>query len=397
MQEKILFVDDDANLLEGFQRQLRKQFSIETALGGEQALAAICSRGPFAVVVADMRMPSMDGIQLLRKVRAVAPDTVRMMLTGNADQQTAIDAVNEGSIFRFLTKPCPQEALTRALRAGIEQYRLIVAEKELLEKTLIGSIKVLTEILSLSDPQAFGRALKLKKYAQEVAGFLGYEEVWELQMAAMLVRIGHVVIPAEITRRAQDGCCLSEQEMEMLARVPEISRDLLVRIPRLEPVAEIVYYHERRYAEAASHAYPLVDAQIPRGARILKILTDLIEIEAVGTSRTAAFRILRTRNGWYDPEILNALNAYFAPNPAGSNEAEASEGMEEAPPISGETIFSNELQVGDMLLADIETGEGTLLLAAGHVVTELSLEKLRNYFSLGASLEHPTLLVRPNT
>src|SRR5689334_1278964 len=107
VQEKILFVDDDANLLEGFQRQLRKQFSIETAIGGEQALAALCSRGPFAVIVADMRMPSMDGIQLLRKVRAVAPDTVRMMLTGNADQQTAIDAVNEGSIFRFLNKPCP--------------------------------------------------------------------------------------------------------------------------------------------------------------------------------------------------------------------------------------------------------------------------------------------------
>src|SRR5713226_8642213 len=105
MTTKILCVDDDAHILAAYQRQLRKQFEIDVAQGGEQALESIVSRGPYAVVLSDMRMPGMNGIQFLCRAQEIAPNSVRMMLTGNADQQTAMDAVNEGNIFRFLTKP----------------------------------------------------------------------------------------------------------------------------------------------------------------------------------------------------------------------------------------------------------------------------------------------------
>ena len=135
MSQKILLVDDDPNILQGFKRQLRKQFQIETALGGKEGLEAVVKSGPFAVIVSDMQMPEMDGIQFLNAVRQVAPDSVRVMLTGNADQKTATDAVNDGHIFRFLTKPCSPEAFSKSLEAGIEQYRLITAERELLSKT----------------------------------------------------------------------------------------------------------------------------------------------------------------------------------------------------------------------------------------------------------------------
>ena len=93
MSEKILCVDDDPRILQAFQRQLRKQFHIETAPGGAEGLEAIASSGPFAVIVSDMRMPGMDGIQFLSAVKERAPESVRIMLTGNADQQTAVDAV----------------------------------------------------------------------------------------------------------------------------------------------------------------------------------------------------------------------------------------------------------------------------------------------------------------
>ncbi|HUL31620.1 MAG TPA: response regulator, partial [Thermodesulfobacteriota bacterium] len=119
MENKILFVDDDANLLASYERQLRKQFPIETSLGVKEGLVAIKERSPYAVVVSDLRMPEMDGIQFLSKVREITPDTVRMMLTGYADLQNTIDAVNEGNIFRFLTKPCSPETLVKSLSAGI--------------------------------------------------------------------------------------------------------------------------------------------------------------------------------------------------------------------------------------------------------------------------------------
>ena len=129
MTDQILCVDDDALVLKGYQRALRR-FSLDVALGPEQALAAIVRRGPYAVVVSDMRMPHMNGLTLLAEIRKLAPDTVPMMLTGDADQQAARAAVQQGRVFRFLTKPCPPDALANALEDGLEQYRLIVAQRQ---------------------------------------------------------------------------------------------------------------------------------------------------------------------------------------------------------------------------------------------------------------------------
>src|SRR6185369_9959485 len=129
MSKKILCVDDDPNILEGFQRNLRKRFSIDIALGGDPALALIAKQGPYAVIVADMQMPGMNGVEFLVKAREKTPQTVRIMLTGNADQQTAVEAVNQGHVFQFLNKPCPPEMLAGALENGLRQYQLITAEK----------------------------------------------------------------------------------------------------------------------------------------------------------------------------------------------------------------------------------------------------------------------------
>ncbi len=134
MRDRVLFVDDEASILDGFRRSLHDQFSVSTAIGGEEGLADIRVNGPFAVVVSDMRMPGMDGAQFLAHVRERAPDSVRILLTGYADLNTAIDAVNRGSIFRFLTKPCPRPILVDAIRKGLEQHHATLAEKELLKK-----------------------------------------------------------------------------------------------------------------------------------------------------------------------------------------------------------------------------------------------------------------------
>jgi DNA-binding NtrC family response regulator len=132
--DKILLVDDDPSVLEALQRQFRKQFSLHTASGGEEGLTMVRVKGPYAVVVSDCRMPALDGIQLLGLVRKIAPDTVRMMLTGNNDLHTAMEAVNQGEIFRFLTKPCAPEIFSKALEDGIKQYQRNLFKKT--EKTV---------------------------------------------------------------------------------------------------------------------------------------------------------------------------------------------------------------------------------------------------------------------
>ena len=122
MKGKVLLVDDDAMILAGLKRKLRNQFRIETALSGEEGLRKIDENGPYAVIVSDYFMPGMNGIEFLCRVKETDPDSVRMMLTGSADMSTAIQAVNEGSIFQFHPKPCPADTLGKAIQSGVDAY-----------------------------------------------------------------------------------------------------------------------------------------------------------------------------------------------------------------------------------------------------------------------------------
>ena len=169
---------------------------LEVAMGGPQALQALEHHGPFAVMVADMHMPGMSGLDVLEEAARTAPDTVRIMLTGNLDQKTAMDAVNLGRVFRFLTKPCDARQLADAIRAGLRQHQLLVAEQELLEHTLMGSLQVLTDLLSNLDPEFFGRGRLLRERAVAMARELRFEAEWDLQTAALLLPIGRTALSA---------------------------------------------------------------------------------------------------------------------------------------------------------------------------------------------------------
>ncbi|MCC5023297.1 MAG: response regulator [Candidatus Synoicihabitans palmerolidicus] len=143
---KILFVDDGPMVLAAFRRSLRYQVEFDTVVERAEVLA-LKEHTRYAVVVADMTMPRMRGVVLLEKVRQLFPETVRVMLTGNADQVTAVDAVNRGQVFRFIHKPCPAESLLPILREALTHHQVLSAEHELLENTLFGIMRVMSEIL----------------------------------------------------------------------------------------------------------------------------------------------------------------------------------------------------------------------------------------------------------
>jgi len=136
---RILFVDDDQAVLDSLRRSLCRCYDVATARGPVEGLAVLAEKGPFAVVVSDLRMPGMDGVEFLRRTKAACPSAVAIMLTGHGDLTAAMSAVNEGHIFRFLTKPCPIPTLSRALDAALEHYQLAATERELLRVTLENS------------------------------------------------------------------------------------------------------------------------------------------------------------------------------------------------------------------------------------------------------------------
>ena len=363
MAEKILFVDDEPNVLAAYERQLRKQFEVVTMEGGEAGLRAIMESGPYAVVVSDFRMPNMDGIKFLSCVKEVSPDTVRMILTGYADMQTAIEAVNEGNIFRFLTKPCPPESLTKAILAGMEQYRLVCAERELLEQTLKGAIQTLTELLGLVNPEAFGRCSRIRKRVRSVALHMGLSDLWQYETAAMLSQIGGVVVPEMTLLRMYRGENLSGEESQLFEMHPMVGSDIVAKIPRMEPVARMIGYQEKRFDGSGVPRDPIQGEEIPMGARILKVVLDFDILEAKGWTQERALEDLKGRIGWYDREVLHALEAVLD---AG--------GMERT-----RVVVVKDLECDMVLTEDIVSDSGILLISKGLEMNNLILTGLRNF------------------
>jgi response regulator RpfG family c-di-GMP phosphodiesterase len=381
MSAEILFVDDNPDVLEGFQRSLKREFKVATAMGGAAALALIRAGGSYGVVVADMRMPEMNGVEFLVELEKTAPDTIRMMLTGNADQRTATDAVNKGHIFRFLSKPCPRDELVQALRAGLKQHELVTAERDVLEKTLNGTARILSEILATHDAFAFGKSHRLRAHMRAFARHLDLRRTWDLELAAMLSQIGCVTIPQAVLERFRAGRPLERAESEMMERIPQIGHDLLSNIPRLESVAAVVLYQNKNFDGTGFPADEIAGEDIPIGARILRVLEDLLVLEPVTDSKAKALEGMARFPGRHDPRVVEAVAAVFDVC------------LERTAPseIPSRPVWIKDLRVGSTLASAARTREGLLLVPAGAQISPMLLAKLRNFAELG-ELEQPMLM-----
>lgn len=363
VRARVLFVDDDSDFLAAIARNLRSsQFEVSIVPNAATGLETLEKKGPFAVLVSDLRMPGMSGVELLRNARRVAPDTTRVLFTGQLDIEHALTAVNEGAIFRFLIKPCPIIVVATTVRAAAEQHRLVTSERVLLEQTLRGSIEALTEVLALASPLAFGRAARVRETLLLLAKAMGVEDQWQIEIAAMLSQVACVTLPPPTLEKVYKGEDLNEQEMGMIGRLPGITEQVLSHIPRLEGVMEILRFSQKRYDGGGLAANGRAGDDLPWGARALRIVLDLDRLENKLESRAAAIQVMAERKGWYDPWMIETLRA-LRPERMGAE-------ICELPLIA--------LAPGMVLAKDIRTRTGMLYMARGQAVTPGALEKLRN-------------------
>ncbi len=379
MVPKILLVDDDEAILEGYRRNLRKHFDLDVAMDGAAALKRLASETPYAVIAADMHMPGLSGLELLRQVRELSPETTRIMITGDADQRTAADAVNHGQVFRFLAKPCDPAGLIEALDAGVRQNQLVRAEKDLLEQTLSGAVEAMTELLSAVDPKAFGSAQLLKYRAVRVARILKVEREWEIGLAALLSPIGRLTLSPRFLRGSNP---LPTEERALLERVPEFGARLIRRIPRLEQVAEMVLYQAKGFDGSGFPADAVQGLSLPLGARILKPLADVIRDEQDRDLGYALDRLL-ARRLQYDPEILQVVKDF----------TEAEMGLNSVHRAPGIPMPLDQLQEGQVLAAQVVTEDGMIVLLPGIRLSLGHIQLLQNLAEL-LNLREP-ILIRP--
>ena len=362
-KSKILVADDEERSLRLIEALLLPLgYEVILARDGEEALQKVQETAPDLILL-DIMMPEMDGFQVAGRLKEEEETSIIpiVMVTALKEVRDRVKALEAGAD-DFLSKPVDKTELKARVQSLLRVKAYHMAERELLEKTLSGSIKILTEVLSLVKPTAFGRALRTSRIMQKLMAQLGVKSSWVFELAAMLSQIGCVVIPAEVVEKKYRNEVLSPEESRLFDSHPQIGHDLIANIPRLEEVAEIIAYQEKKYNGQGMPRDGRKGEAIPLGARILHVALALDTLLSSDQNMKEALEEMRQRTGCYDPGVIKALAAIV------KSEAEH------------EILSVNldQLQFNMILAEDVVTETGSLFVAKGQEVTPSLRTRLRN-------------------
>ena len=354
---KLLCVDDEPRVVHGLERHLRERYEVLTATSGAEGIDRLAQNKDLAIVISDMRMPEMDGAVFLRHVHSVRPNAVRILLTGHADIQAAIKAINQGQIFRFLTKPCPPDELLGVMSEAERQYELVMTEKHLLQQTLVGCMKALADMMSLANPEVMGRAVRLKRRVCAIAKELQLERRWQVEAAALFSQLGSLCLPAATVRKLAGADPLEELEWRDVESSARAANRLIAQVPRLEPVSRLLDL-------ALGLESPDKADEAQRGpVELLRLAIDLDSLEFNGASAETALQTLRER-ATYPDELLDAVARVM------SRSRET---------LRYTSVPLTQLRAGMVLDEDILTQRGVLIAPRGCEVTSSFLEHIRKF------------------
>lgn len=364
---RLLVIDDDQSILQALRRVHGRRYELELFDDPRAAVASVQDGNDFMAVFCDYQMPGLNGAECLAQIQTQNPEISRVLLTGNNDLETAVDAINRGAIFRFLRKPCDADAFLQCADDAVRQSQLMRTERDLLENTLRGMVTTLTQILALTQPTAFGRADRVRQVLRRLMAHRGEPLGWELETAAMLASIGLVAVPPDLLAAAARGDDLNAAQRAIIGRHPTFGGKLLEKIPRLEGVTAIVRYQRKHFDGGGLPGDDVQGVHIPLGARLLFAVQAYDDELQRGYSHDAAVASMQARGDVFDPRILASLR--------------------EMPPENDTSVPTStpitRLAAGVVLDQDVIHQNGTLLVPKGQTVNESLLERLRNYADLG--------------
>ena len=352
----ILCVDDEPRVLESLENHLALDYDVVTATSGADGLRALASR-PFAVVMSDMRMPGMNGATFLARARELYPETTRMLLTGQADLHDAASAINEGNIFRLLLKPCETSLLLAAVAAAFRQHELVRMERTLLEQTLHKTVDVLTDLLGLVQPLAFGASNRITAIVRHALSNVSVDAAWQIELAAMLSQLGCISLDAATIEGAHAGT-LDGAALALYRQHPLVACRMLDRIPRLEGVAVIV---GAQHGSAVPHDSPTIRF----GCELLQVANRIDERMRTRRSYDESLRsVLGTRT--WDGRLKPALEGYRA-----------------ATTRTFTSVAGRDLRAEMTLEADVQSPRGDLWMTKGVELSTVAAKRLRELAERG--------------
>jgi len=380
-RHRILVVDDDERLLKSFKRVLSAKFEVQTAQNAAPAMVALSGEDDFSIVISDYKMPGMNGVDFLAWVSRKAPDTVRILLTGYAELGVAMQAVNEGNIFRLLQKPCPPNILAKAIMDGLRFYELAASKRELMEKTVQESVAILGDLISLVKPEVYGRISRITPYIRHICREMSPPNLWEAVTGANLSMIGFITLPVAIVEKDLAGKPLTAKEQALFNTHPSFAAKFIGKIPRMEEVARIIAFQEKRFDGGGVPEDDVTGEEIPLGARILKVCLDFDRLTASGRTYGEALNDLSSRETWYDQDVIASLFSLLGDNPA----------------YCERMVFLHGLEPGMIVVEDIFATRGenkVKLLAAGQEISEMAIEYLVR-FAASYEIPQPMKIIEP--
>ena len=361
LNNKILCVDDEESILRGFQLNLRKNFKIHLASDGQEGLEVFKREGGFAVVLSDMRMPRMNGAEMLAAIKKIDPEVVTVLLTGFTDFESAMAAVNEGNVFRMLSKPCPPDTLNRVLLDAVNQYDLICSKRILLDQTLRGAVDALAQSLATVQPLFFGRAQRVRRLCNTLADILQLNDAWRVDVAAVFSQLAYLSLPVHISKAVYHREKLSPDIKLMVRELPEETLKIVDLIPGLEEVRSIL---ERIDIQ------PKFEVNDPTGVRlgasILRLALDYDYYKEQDHQDVLILKTFESRNETYDSKVVEALSKQINDNSA---------------KYSIQNLKTIHFREGMILAEDLILQENMLIASSGADIDRHLLKVIQNYIS----------------
>lgn len=375
---KILYVDDEPNLLSAFRSLIRNEgFDIHLLEKSERIEDYLNLHGPFAVVFSDQRMPVVDGVKVLQTVAEHHPETIRIMITGYADFDDTLRAINIGKISHYINKPWIDSDLKKLLKESVEKYNLFGENKyllnelklkneqlaELLNGTVRGTVHLLMDLIGYINPEANAQTMRVRQLGEVFLKKLTTLDAvnrWEIESAFDLFNIGLAVLPAWIQ------VTLNKDGLSAIERFPEaknhhiLGAALIENIPNYKNVSRIIRLCKKDYD---GQGEPLFEkssrGELPLGSRLLRILIDIDNLITQNMKGSEIYKKLSPKNNVYDIELLNM---FFGTDPNQHTQKEIEK-----------NVTVEELKAGMILLQDITTGKGLCLIRSNAVLTETSI------------------------
>ncbi len=302
---QILCIDDDPDLLDGLELSLRRLGEVHTAPDGDNALVLAAQLPRLAVVVCDMRMPGRNGAEVLQVFSEQYPEATRILLTGYADIQSAIAAVNQGNLFRFLSKPAANDVLQKAVYDGIKQHQLVIAERQLLTQTLRGSVEALSEALAMSSPAIFGQAKRVATLVKACAEEQYGQSDWMMESAVFLINLGLVGLPVEMHEKVLDRKKLDPAEKALLEQAHARTMHLLSNIPRLEMVRDLLRFIQPKTG-GQLETPPGQHALLREKASLIRAIIMYVSYESSGQTMSGALNSI-AQSGSMSGRLLEVI------------------------------------------------------------------------------------------